>query len=58
MSKRAKQEYLQQIRERYKVATKQEKKKILDEFCTVCGYNRKYAIKILNKPPTIRAKSS
>lgn len=55
MSKRAKQEYLQQIRERYKTAQKQEKKTILDEFCEVCGYNRKYAIRILNKPPTIKS---
>jgi hypothetical protein len=56
MSKRAKREYLQEISKRYKTATKQEKKIILDEFCTVCGYNRKYAIRILNKPPIIREK--
>jgi hypothetical protein len=55
MSKRAKREYLQEIRKRYKTATKDEKKKILDEFCTVCGYNRKYAIRILNNSPTIKS---
>jgi len=56
MSKRAKREYLREIQERYKTATKQEKKIILDEFCKVCGYNRKYAIRILNKPPSKRTK--
>jgi hypothetical protein len=45
MSKRAIRDYLKEISDRYKIATKEEKKKILDEFCTVCVYNRKYAIK-------------
>jgi hypothetical protein len=48
MSKKSKQEYLQEIKCRYKGALKEEKKKILDEFCEVCGYNRKYAIRLLN----------
>jgi hypothetical protein len=48
MSKKAKKEYLLQIRERYKSANKKDKNKILDEFCQVCGYNRKYAIRLLN----------
>lgn len=51
MSKKAKREYLQEIIIRYKNSTKEEKKLILDEFCMNCGYNRKYAIRILNKPP-------
>ena len=46
MSKKAKKEYLQEISERYKIATKDKKKKILDEFCTVSENNRKYAIRI------------
>jgi len=33
---------------RYKYATRAQKKNILDEFCTNCGYNRKYAIRLLN----------
>ena len=49
MSQKAKREYLEEIRSRYKKATKAEKKKILNEFCKVCGYNRKYAIWLLNK---------
>jgi len=52
MSNQTKKEYLNQIRNRYSQSTKEEKKKILDEFCEVCGYNRKYAIRLLNKPPS------
>jgi len=40
--------YLDTIRERYKNAPRKQKKLILDEFCTNCGYSRKYAIRILN----------
>lgn len=39
--------YLETIRARYRKSTKKEKSKILDEFCIVCGYERKYAIRIL-----------
>lgn len=49
MSQKAKREYLREIKPRYKKANKAEKKKILNEFCKVCGYNRKYAIYLLNK---------
>lgn len=48
MSHHSKLEYLNEIKNRYKNSTKSEKQKILDEFCTVCGYNRKYAIQLLN----------
>jgi len=50
MSHDAKKQYLLGIRSRYCLASKSEKKKILDEFCSVCHYNRKYAIRILRKP--------
>jgi hypothetical protein len=40
--------YLDTIRERYKNALKSEKTKILDEFCFVSKYSRKYAIRALN----------
>ena len=43
-----KREYLEAIQERYHSATKKQKRKILDEFCAVCEYNRKYAIQLLN----------
>jgi hypothetical protein len=49
MSRKSKLEYLRKIRSRYKAAGKKEKSKILDEFCEVCGYSRKYAIRLLNR---------
>lgn len=49
MSQKAKEEYLREIKPRYKRADKIEKQNILDEFCLTCGYNRKYAIRLLNK---------
>jgi hypothetical protein len=48
MSTRAKKEYLDAICERYRWSSKKEKQSILDEFCQVCGYNRKYAIRLLH----------
>ena len=48
MSPLAKREYLRKIRNRYKNASKKEKKLILDEFSKVCSYNRKYAIRLIN----------
>lgn len=50
MSAKSKYEYLTAIRERYQQASKKDKTMILDEFCTVCGYHRKYAIRLLNAP--------
>lgn len=49
MGKHEKQTYLNQIKQRYKRASKAAKQHILDEFCAVCGYNRKYAIRVLNR---------
>ena len=49
MGKRGKQEYLRAILKRYRLADKKEKRSILDEFCKVCDYNRKYAIRLLNR---------
>lgn len=40
--------YLDTVRERYKNAPKSIKRQILDEFCFLCKYSRKYAIRILN----------
>jgi hypothetical protein len=49
MSNKSKQEYLAEIRKRYLAASKSEKQQILNEFCLTCDYNRKYAIRLLNK---------
>ena len=48
MSNASKIEYFEMIKPRYQTASKMEKETILDEFCSVCGYNRKYAIRKLN----------
>lgn len=49
MSNVAKREYLYSIRFRYQKASRAEKKRIVNEFCLTCGYNRKYAIRTLNQ---------
>ncbi|MBK8551296.1 MAG: hypothetical protein IPL53_09660 [Ignavibacteria bacterium] len=49
MSKKSKEEYLIEVRKRYLQVNKEEKQKILDEFCQVCDYNRKYALRLINK---------
>jgi hypothetical protein len=48
MSNKAKSEYLLEIKKRYFSSTKLEKQTILDEFCKVCSYNRKYAGLVFN----------
>jgi len=56
MSRNSKSDYLLAIWERYQRAGRQFKSKILDEFCEVCGYARKYAIALLNRKPRARQK--
>ena len=53
---RFKMKYLRQIHPRYHKSLKDEKSRILDEFCKVCGYVRKYAIRKINAPlPDLKA---
>ena len=47
MSQKAKAEYLREIKTRDNKASRQEKQYVPDEFCLVCRYNRKYAIRFL-----------
>lgn len=49
MSIEARRQYLHAIRDRYRKAGKAQKGGILNEFCEVCGYSRKYAIRILGR---------
>jgi len=51
-----KKEYLEKIRERYRRAGRKYKKRILDEFCEVCGHHRKHAIRLLNEDRRKRKK--
>jgi hypothetical protein len=50
MSQKSKWEYLKAIYARYRKASKELRALILNEFCQVCGYHRKYAIRLLNGP--------
>ena len=51
MGSKSKQEYLLAIWGRYQRVGRRFKSKILDEFCEVCRYSRKYAIGLLNRKP-------
>lgn len=50
MGHNEKKAYLEEIRLRYRKVSKLLKAKILDEFCTVCNYHRKHAIRLLGAP--------
>ena len=50
MGKQERKAYLEAIRARYRRASRIKKTTILDEFCAVCGYHRKYALRLLNAP--------
>jgi len=49
MGKNERQAYLKAIQNRYRRARRESKATILDEFCAVCGYHRKYAIRLLGR---------
>jgi hypothetical protein len=50
MARQSKREYLRSIYARYRQGRRPEKTAMLEEFCKVCGYNRKYAIWLLSRP--------
>ena len=56
MGKTERQAYLKAIRTRYRRAGRKAKVTILNEFCAVCGYHRKYAIRLLNQRGTPKTK--
>ncbi|HME33046.1 MAG TPA: transposase family protein [Terriglobales bacterium] len=51
MGSKAKWEYFRVVYERYRKSERAGKKVMLDEFCRNTGYNRKYAIRLLNGAP-------
>jgi hypothetical protein len=51
MSYRSKRELLAQVAPRYQQASHVQKSVILDEFVAATGYARKYAIRLLTRPP-------
>jgi len=58
MGRDSKREYLRAIGERYRRASKAEKGVMLREFCAVCGYHRKHAIRLLNGKKRVGKKKS
>jgi hypothetical protein len=55
MSTTTKYELLEALRLQYKTASKSIKKQILDQFCSLCGFNRKYAIRLFNSSVTVKS---
>lgn len=47
ISKQARNELIEALRQRYKEAAKADKTRILDEFVAVAGYHRKHAVRLL-----------
>jgi len=58
MARQSKREYLRSIHKRYRQGRRTEKTAMLEEFCKVCGYNRKYAIWFLSRTLSHGAASS
>jgi hypothetical protein len=54
LGRRSRWEYLREIHPRYQRAGREERGRILDEFCRVTTYHRKYAVRVLNGPPPER----
>jgi Integrase core domain len=57
ISKQAKGELLDVLRQRYRQAAKQDKGKILDEFVALAGCHRKHAIRLLTADPAAAAEA-
>lgn len=57
MGGKSRWDYLKAIYVRYKKVSKPLRVRILDEFCQVCNYNRKYAIRLLNGPAPHKPKT-
>jgi hypothetical protein len=51
MSRRARWEVLTAVYPRYRGAARVDRGRMLDEFCATTGYQRKYALRLLNGPP-------
>ena len=48
MSAKSRKEVLEQARQRYGKRGREGRSRLLDEVCELCGYERKYAIKLLS----------
>ncbi len=54
MTRVARHEYVAALRARYQAAGRQERSRLLDEFCRTTGGHRKAAIRLLHHPPSAR----
>ncbi len=54
MSQLSRKEHLAKMRWRYAQRGRECKSRLLDELCEVCGYDRKYAIKLMGGKPITR----
>lgn len=52
ISKKDRHELLVAVSDRYRIAEKRDKSRILSQFVALTGYHPKHAIRILNRPPT------
>lgn len=50
MCKMSKREYLIELKKKYHKASHKRKTQLLDDFCEFCGYHRKAALRLVNKP--------
>ncbi len=57
MSRMAKQELLETIRDRYQASSRKEKSRILDKFIAVTGHHRKYGIRLLSQCEDVSEKT-
>ena len=58
MGQDKKKAYLKKVWTRYNKASRKLKAQILEEFCAVCDYHRKHAIRLLNQPIDQRKKAA
>jgi hypothetical protein len=58
MGGKSRWDYLKAIYVRYHKVSKRLRAQILDEFCHICHYNRKYAIRLLNGPAPQKPKTT
>lgn len=58
MSEKSREEVLILMRERYKKRGRKGRSKLIDDFCAMCGYERKYAIKLLGSKRRVEGKLS
>ena len=58
VTKQSNKEYMNEMRPRYRSASKKEQGVLLNEMMSVCKWNRKYLIRVLNKKPAPRYPTS